>query len=316
MISFRRNFFFITVWLVASCQHTDANHNDRGTGGSETYKIGLHPESGSKYQYEIENETSFVAEVEGKEADNVTKTNALIRYTVSKDSIGNFLFAMNYDKISLYTKKGDIENDLNGDKGTAAIDPVEKMLALLKTATITTRVTPSGKVIAVDGYKELGTKMFEGVHNGDPEMKNALQQQWEKLAGESIIQKNLDQFFSIFPDSAVHIGNTWEQSSIQAGELPMTIHTTYKLKSVNNDVAVIVADGRVVNKGNASGMMGYSNVEVKLEGTQAGFFEIHPATGMLLEAEIKSKVKGELNMMGREVPVSIKNSISINRRKI
>lgn len=316
MIKLRRTVLYFTVLIWASCQQVDSTTGDKNPGGDDMYKIGLHPAVGSRYQYEIENETSLVVEVEDKELDNVSKTNASVRYAVDKDSSGNFLFAMNYDKVRLYTKKGNAETDLDADKGAGSVNPVEKMLALLKTATIITRVTPSGKIVSVDGYKELGNKMFEGVHNGDPEMKKALQQQWEKLAGQSIIQKNLDQFFSIFPDSAVHIGNTWKQSSIQAGDLPIVIHTTYKLKAVNKDVAVIVAEGKVANEQNASSVMGYSNVKVKLDGTQTGFFEVHPATGMLLKAEIKSNIKGELNMMGREVPVSIKNSISINAKKV
>ncbi|RYG54428.1 MAG: hypothetical protein EOO01_01595 [Chitinophagaceae bacterium] len=307
MNNLRCTLFLTLMVVLASCQQTGSNV----PAEKESYKIGLHPVVGSNYQYEIKNETSFVVEVDDKEIDNLSKTDVSIRYGISKDSAGDFLFAMNYDKIRLYTKKGDLETDLDAANAPGSINQIEKMLGLLKTATITSRVTPSGKVVGVTGYEGLGAKMFDGLHEGDSQMKTALLQQWDKLAGETIVQKNMDQFFSIFPDSIVKVGSTWEQSNVQAGELPMTINTTYKLKSVDKDVAVIAAEGKVTNKANASNLMGYSNVKVTLDGTQRGSFEINVSTGMLLKASIKSDIKGELNMMGKEIPVTIKNVIDI-----
>ena len=58
---------------------------------------------------------------------------------------------MKYDKIHLYTKKGDTETDLDADNAGLTADPTEKMLGILKSANILATVGPMGAVKSASG---------------------------------------------------------------------------------------------------------------------------------------------------------------------
>ena len=141
------------------------------------------------------------------------------------------------------------------------------------------------------------------------------QQQWEKTVGKEVVKNNLDQLFKVFPDSAIHIGDTWKINSTQEGELPMTIKSIYTLKAINDDIAIISAEGILTSNGASNSVMGYKDATAVLNGEQKAEFEIETKTGMLINGRITTKVDGKLQMMGREIPVKIKSSVKMNGKK-
>jgi hypothetical protein len=308
---------FCVLFFIISCKTgSNSDTNYPGINGTDEYKLSLNPATGSRYYYDITNESETKFEVEGKKVNNNSKTNVGVAYDITKDSSGNFLLNMIYDKMHLYTKSGDVETDMDADNSAFSMNPIEKMLGVLKNAKMTATVSPIGKIIFVTGYKELGDKIIEGFSNADINQKQIARSQWEQVIGEKLIKNNLDQLFKIFPDSAVHIGAKWKLNSKQGGDFSMNATTFYSLKAINSDITVIKSEGEIVSDSTANTLLGYNNVSTNLRGSQQGEYDMETKTGMLINCKITARVEGTIQVLGREIPVVIKTSVKMNGKKV
>jgi hypothetical protein len=315
MIKLLITFFFFCILIVSCKIQPDSDRDYDKFDPDKTYKLQLNPATGSAYYYDITNESETKLEVDDKRVNNETKTTVGVNYTISRDSAGDFLFNTVYNKVHFYTKSGDIETDMDADNAAFSMNPAEKMLGILKDANIVATVSPSGEIKNVSGYKEMGDKIMAGFAANDINSKNIVQDQWEKLIGDGLIKKNMDQLFKIFPDSAVHLRDTWKLNSRQDGEIGLNVKTTYTLKAINSEIAIIGAKGKITSDNNATNEMGYGGVTTNLTGEQLGEFEMEAKTGMLIRCNIKINVEGTIEVMGREIPVIIKASNKIEGRK-
>ena len=204
--------------------------------------------------------------------------------------------------------------DMDAANASATLDPTEKMLGMLKEANIVATINKAGKVVAISGYKELGEKILSGV-NGDATSRSIAESQWEKVVGEGLVKKNVELLFSIFPDSSMRIGYTWQKNMQQKGEINMNVTSTFKLKDIDDGVAFIESEGEMTSDKNESNLMGYS-VTSNLQGNQQGEYEVDTKTGMLLKNKVTAKVEGSLQLMGKDIPVTIKTTVKMNGKKI
>jgi hypothetical protein len=275
----------------------------------------LKPTIGSSYYYDIANKTDISLEAEGKTVKTVNHSTVGVDYKIGQDSSGNFVYTIRYDKIRIHTEKGDEVTDADAANASQAFTPLEKMLGTLKEATITATVDSSGTIIAVSGYEELGAKLIETIYSADPTVKRSAYLQFEKVVGDGIVKQNMEQFFMFFPDSAIHVGDTWNISSRQKGELPMNVNTRYTLESINDNIAIITAQAKLKSDGGASSIVGYSNAVAELEGTQEGQLQVDMQSGMLISSETDSEIGGSIQLMGREIPLTVRNSIRLKGKK-
>ena len=68
-----------------------------------------------------------------------------MNYIANRDSAGNFVFNIRYDKIKIKTQNGDTETEADADNAALSINPVERMLGLLKQAEFAAVVNPRAK---------------------------------------------------------------------------------------------------------------------------------------------------------------------------
>lgn len=279
------------------------------------FKLKLNPTPGSAYHYDVVNETDIKFEVEDKKVVNSNRSTAGILYQLDKDTSGNFLFTMKYDKVGIYSKSGDNETEYDGDKGVASIDPIEKMLGILTAYNLSITITPAGEVKAINGYREMTDKLMEQFTMSDETEKAAAKVKWEQIIKDGLVKKNIDQLFRIFPDSTLHIRDKWKLKSRQAGDLNMDVTTTYFLKDINNEIALIETSADIVSDSLPSDLMGYE-VAADLKGSQFGEIMIETKTGMLVSARLSAKIEGTLELMEREIPVLIETRVEIKSKKI
>ncbi|AEW03411.1 hypothetical protein A4D02_35995 [Niastella koreensis] len=300
--------------------HKDKNQSGiAGTKGADSkdgaLSLHLNLQPGSKYYYTINNEYDIALEAQGKSINNKNKSDVDLTYAIQKDSAGNYLLQMHYEKIHLYTKSGDKESEMDADNAGATFDPVEKMLGFLKTTNITAVISPAGKIIDISGYKELGEKIIASLNTTDMQTKNLAWDKWNKVIGDGLIKKNIDQAFHLFPDSAIQVGDKWKMQSQQNGEIPLNETSSYTLKDIDDGIAYIESEGQMTSDKSNASVMGTS-VTSNLKGNQTGEYEVDAKTGMLLKNKVIAKVEGSIQMMGNDIPVTIKTSIRMNGKKI
>jgi hypothetical protein len=166
---------------------------------------------------------------------------------------------------------------------------------------------------SVTGYQELTDKVMAAFTNADVTTQSIVKSRWQQLIEEGVMKKSIDQLFDLFPDSAVQVGDQWTLKSTQKGEISMNITTTYTLEEISDGKAVISSKSKLTKDPSATMVMGFS-LTGDLDGNQTGESEVDIKTGMLVKSKMSGTIKGKLQLMGREVPISIKNNVTMTRR--
>jgi hypothetical protein len=100
-------FLVLTLSLIISCKfHTGASHGSEADNGTKAYLLKFNPHAGTRYYDGITRESEYKLEVNDQKIDKLSKLDAGVYYTISKDSAGNYALTMQYDKIHLHTKNG------------------------------------------------------------------------------------------------------------------------------------------------------------------------------------------------------------------
>jgi hypothetical protein len=311
------NKYFFLLFLLSftiSCKLQPGSDRRYADGNpNKEYKLRLNPEAGSKYYFTITSGSEFRMEVDGKKVDRQNKSTVGVSYAIDKDSIGNFRLSMVYDKIHFYSKNKDGETDLDADDSTG-LDPVEKLMGILKGATIQSVVSPRGDIQSIKGYDELKDKLLASFNPNDRYTRAIAEKQWEERIKEGLIKKNMEQLFKIFPDSTVHVGDKWQLSSVQKDEINLNIRNAYILKDIHNGIALISSEGVITSDDASGSTMGYE-FTADIKGKQEGEFEMETATGMLLSSKISSDIEGEMSMMSRTIPITIHSTVKMEGKK-
>ena len=95
----------------------------------------------------------------------------------------------------------------------------------------------------------------------------------------------------------------------------MTVVSTFKLKDIKDGIAIIESEGEMSNDKKDATVMGYL-VTSDLQGGQQGDYEVEAKTGMVLKNTTTSKLKGTFQMRGKEIPTTIRSTVTMNGKKI
>lgn len=294
-------FFFVAVFTSCHLPSADKKYSENA---SNTYKLQLNPSNGSSYHYNVTTTTQMEIEADDEKVESTNKSIAGMTYTVNKDSSGNYLFNMKYEKLHLNLKNGDNETELDADNGKLTSNPTERMLGLLKDAHLIAVVTPTGNVKEIQGYKDFSIQLLSMLDPNDLNARQVAQKQLDKQIGGEMIKNTMNQLFKIFPDSAVRVGDKWKINLKREGQLPVDTKTSFKLTDITNEIAFVTSTSEIASDNTPINLNGY-DVVASLKGTQEAKYEIETKTGMLVNSETESEIKGSLRMQGKEIPIKI-----------
>jgi Family of unknown function (DUF6263) len=313
----KKNFILsVLILSLFSCKiQPGSNRHYDDNNPKKVYHLQLNPTDGSQYVYSVIRSTEFEMEVDGKKVDNKNRSQMEVTYTIGRDSMGDIVLNTVYNKIHLYTKNGDTEQEEDADKGDESTDPAEKMLGILKDAKLRVVVSAAGVVKSMQGDEEIKSKLMAAFSPGDTYAKTIAAQQWDQRIKAGLIKDNMQELFRLFPDSAVHVGDRWKLSSIQHVDIDLTNNSSFQLKEIVDGTAVIRSDGDITS-GQSAGSMNGTPYSSDLKGKQQGELEMEVATGMLLSSSSEAQITGTISSMGREIPVTISISMKVEGRKL
>ena len=303
------------VMLISCKTPPDSNRHYDDNNPNRVYRLRLNPPAGSQYAYTVTRSTEFRMEVDGKKVDNKNRSTIDIVYSIGRDSAGNFVLDMAYNKIHLYTKTGDTEEEEDADKATGSADAVERMLGILKGASLRAVVSPAGQIKSLQGDEAIKNQLLAGFSPGDVNARNMASQQWDQQVKNGMIRNNMEELFRIFPDSAVHVGDRWKMNSTKTAEVPLTTRNSFQLKEIVDGTAVIRSEGEISSSETTSQLNG-ANYTSDLKGKEEGSLDMDATTGMLLSSTSDSEIEGTISSMGRDIPVKIKISMKMEGRKL
>lgn len=86
------------------------------------------------------------------------------------------------------------------------------------------------------------------------------------------------------------------------GETPMISKGLFTLTSIKNGVAVITVKGTTI---------GIGGVAASLTGDQEGEYEIEIKSGKVLNGNMSATMKGKVQIMGKDIPITIEHTIKL-----
>lgn len=300
--------YTLILTITLSCNTAGNNH-------SLPLKLTLKYPINQKYYYTLSNQVQTTAEVSDKKVESLSKADIGLIYEFSKDTGANYLLKITYDKIHVTLKDAKGSQEMDADKASTSIDPVEKILGTLKGATLVVTLSEKGEVLSVSGSKEISDRLLAGMNQLDQYTRQAAPQLISQFAGELFVKNNLSQGFNVLPDSAIHVGDTWTKKSTQTANISFEANTRYELTSIENGVAEIESSSTISNIKNLGINLGY-NMQADITGTQTGKISADTATGLLIKEKTTTKMQGVVEVLGREVPMKINLQREMSGRKL
>jgi hypothetical protein len=312
----RLYFVFFAIVCVTACKtHPDSARYYEDNNPKKVYHLRLNPPIGAQYTYTVTRSTEFGMEVDGKKMDNKNRSQMEVTYTIGKDSSGDILLSIVYNKIHLYSKNGDTEEEQDADKAAESTDPVEKTLGILKGANLLAVVSAAGQIKSIQGDQAIKDKLLAEFSPGDTYAKTIASQQWDRQVKDGLLKNNMEQMFNIFPDSAVHVGDRWKLSSTQHEQINMVNKASCQLKEIVDGTAVIHSVGEI-SSDSSSGSLNGTPYTADLKGKEESDAAMETTTGMLLHSTSESEITGTISSMGRDIPVTITISMKLEGHRV
>lgn len=283
----------MAAMLMAASASTGCNSSDSksesgtsksgGSGEAHDLKFNLKP--GTAYTYDMD-------VMQNIEAAGTTSTNNLYsKYTfnVKEATEGNSKMEVVYDLMRMEVKSmGKTIKMSSEDQETesqAFRDMVNKPFSMT--------VSPQGKVVSIDGWESIDKN---GAMKADD------------------LKQSMETSLNIFPDKPVKVGDSWKkEASMTMQMFKLNMSSTYTLTEVKGNTATISMDSDIKmaqdNQAASNGM------NMDLKGTQKGKIDVELNTGMTLSGTITQEIKGEMQVQGQKMPMSIKSDIKISGKQ-
>lgn len=303
----------LLIIIVSSC--TEKEKQSEAKGFQTKYLLALHVNAGVKYYYTIDNYTETELKVNGKKVTTKNTTTTGLVYEILNDSTKGYLLKMTYDSLRMIAKNGAEETSLDAANGAYSLNPPERLLAGLKGSSLLVHINIKGEVISVDGYKAIADKLLANVKNTSEMEKRQLQTQLYDMLGEDFVKNNLEESLNLFPDAALYIGDSWIKKTSQTSPFIIDLTNNYSLEDVNDGKIRIKSLCNIAANNSAINFMN-ANAKADLKGEGDGKYLFDEQTGMLLNEEFDFDIEGMVQLMGQDVPISMKITRNISSRKL
>jgi hypothetical protein len=277
--------------------------------GQPSYHFSFQPLANKQYHYNISNVTTAEQVTNNETKKSTTTSDIGLLYETSSDSTGNLVLQMSYDKFRMGIKKADgYEKEVDAATAATAFDPADRPFALFKDARFTITMNKQGNITAIQGYQEFVDRLKSSVQ-ADPQSKQLADNILDQVMGTGFIQKTIEKQFKIFPDSALQVGDSWTKTSDEQVGFTMHVTDRYTLKDVKDSIAFLELNA-VITKDTANLQVTGYTAKVSFSGSRQGEAQVDIKTGMLLKSTIEQTIKGEIEVIGKTVPISIRTVIN------
>lgn len=301
---------FVAVFLILAIPGIGCQ-----TRESETAKIAIITGKVNEQKLSIIHSTTTEVESEVKALNSTNKSEVeLILH--SKPEFDGVLISLQYQRFHINLLSENREQTITTENGENSFDPVEKVLASLKGATLEIQLDSTRNLLSVAGSKEITDKVLAAVSNYDAQTKNKVQEQLSRLIGEEFIKSNFAEMFKLLPDTAITIGQSWRKRDVQNAQLSFELNTTYTLKSINDSIAHITAKSEIAKVTSTKNATLPAQATTELDGTQDGYYDLDLKSMIVIKSESSLHIQGKILAMGREIPVKVKITKKITSKKL
>lgn len=278
---------------------------------SKSIELSFNPAAGKKYKYIITTDNTTDQEAMGKKVEIKQHMEMYATYTITKTDGNEKELTVMYDRIvskqEAMGKAFTIDTD-TPDTTSESAKLQASMLGALKGQAFTVVLSKEGSVKAVKGFDAIFDKMSNQIP-GDDKTHQTVMKTMKSTLGEDFIKSMFTHAFKIFPDKKVGVNSTWNTKMELKHLFGLIVDNTFTLKSFDDKKASLGVDATITTNGDME-LMGMK-VNADLKGTANGKTELERNTGMVLSSTINENIKGNMKVMGMEVPMSIEQKTTI-----
>jgi hypothetical protein len=229
----------------------------------------------------------------------------------SVDEKGTARIETQYSQLKMVTNSFIMSMSMDSD-GSQEEDG-NKIMKAMTGKTFFFSLTKTGKVENVEGVENLYSGL--GSLGIDEDVVAKAQKTLKQTINDKSIKTLLENGLVMYPDQAVKTGESWNTSSVQAVNFPMTIDNTWSLKSLDGTVATIASNGnlKTIDKDKVNNLVNGMKSKSDLNGTQTMNGKVDVKSGWPKEVKIISDLKGTMTLLAgglipqdMEIPMTVK----------
>lgn len=258
---------------------------------TDPVKIAFNLQLDSVYRYSIKNNIVVSQEIDEDNSITINQNLTLVSsYKVLSKAARNRTLSVTYERITMSSGNEvfSIDYDSETDDGS---DIMYEGLRNLIDRTYKITVSESGKIVNAEQLVQQSGSANNAYNISDSSLKAIMLHAFE-----------------VYPDKMVKSGDIWENGyETSIGFANVRVKNKYRLLSVTDNVAHIELQGRISSDKTEQAQ----NSIMLLNGSQSGTFDVVIETGLVQSAKIKQILSGEMDITGKNTPVSVESDIYI-----
>jgi hypothetical protein len=258
----------------------------------------LNLKKGDRYITTMNADQTMTQSIAGNEMTVTTKMGMVMNFDVTDvDPSGNYQIGETFKKIN-FEMGGPAAMKFNSDD-TTQTDSKAAILKNLVGAELTMKLSPRGKVLELNGAKELMDRMMQSTTTEDSAANQQILKILEGFWSDNGIRRMTEQGLGYVPPNPVKIGDSWKYEATANLMVPVKIANQYTLMtrnkgSISIELKSSLAMDTVMTVGEGQPM----TMSISMNGVGNGTMLINEKTGMLDSSNTKIDLSGNLALMG------------------
>lgn len=273
----------------------------------QKYKLALKLTPNTSYTVEQQITQYIEQEFKGQRQRTQQKNDITYQYQVKEKDDADF-----YDLVLIY-KKIKYENGqqtYDSDDSTDVNSPLAQAFGAVINSTVSMKVNHQGEVKNLTGADELIEKMLNARSISNKTIRSRLRKTFKKAFGKEALIEAMHQFFYIYPDKKIRIGDSWSKQTDKKAAFPSKVNMTWTLDKVKKNTGLISIKANVRPQPNTTVDLGIVTAKYDLNGTQEGSMDINMKTGWVKRSYVKQVMSGimylTMNNSSQEMAVDAK----------
>jgi hypothetical protein len=241
--------------------------------------------------------------------------NVNMAYDVRESRDDGYTLEVKYRKfrMDMGMPTGNISFDSNTSEDIATPQNLSPMFKAIIDKPFDIVMTKTGKVKSVTGLEIFNEAMLAAIDgNISDELKQQAMQRFGSQFSEESVKSSFEQNTGYLPEKSVGIGDSWTIGhSTALSDFALNIEMKMTLKSIDDNVLTLDADGQVSTPEGYEQEMNGMKVKVNLKGTQKGSLKINRDTGWIISSEVILSFNGNIDIMGMTCPVYAVSTITV-----
>jgi hypothetical protein len=287
-------------------------------GGRKAIDLSLHLSQGERFRFVVSNDQFIQQSVMGMDQSIDQTIGTTYAFEVTQATEQGYLMQVTYDRV-IFTQQMAMGDVFYDSDSTQKIPTPARGFAAVVGKQFGMEVSRHGEVLKVTGMEALLDQMLVDMNQQGqvpPDMRETLQQQF----GVDGVKQTMSNLISFYPTDPVKVGETWEQDVEQSSTTALLIETVYALEKASGSVLTIGSKGEVSPAPNAKPTkMADMTMSYQLDGKQVGEYLLDRDQGLVNQATLTQKVKGNIQMSGGPAgdmtwPITIETTTTIERQ--